>query len=285
MSRNPRVQFFVILSLIGLLLSFTLVQSLFAQDDTLEATNLVTIEGPVQSIGGNAITISGINIQVNPNDPAWVNLQVGDVVRVQANSVEQDDDTVVLVAVIIIIVIDVDTATPTPEATSEATPEATPDDDDDDEATPEVTPEATPEATPETTPDPDDVPVIIVIEGPVQAININIITIYNINIQVDADDPILTVIQIGDIVRIAGNIAGDDDGDDTTIVIIAVTIVIINVDVVILDGVVWRDSGNCNNPPPSWAPANGWRRRCEIIVVPGGGNGGGNGGGRGMGGS
>ena len=68
------------------------------------------------------------------------------------------------------------TITPTPEATMESTAETTP------ESTPVVTPVATivmtPEATPESTAQPGT-PVIIVIEGPVQAININIITIYN----------------------------------------------------------------------------------------------------------
>lgn len=24
----------------------------------------------------------------------------------------------------------------------------------------------------------------------------------------------------------------------------------------------WYDDGTCNNPPPEWAPASGWRRRC-----------------------
>lgn len=24
----------------------------------------------------------------------------------------------------------------------------------------------------------------------------------------------------------------------------------------------WYDDGTCNNPPPDWAPASGWRRRC-----------------------
>lgn len=24
----------------------------------------------------------------------------------------------------------------------------------------------------------------------------------------------------------------------------------------------WHDDGTCNNPPPNWAPASGWRRRC-----------------------
>ena len=28
-------------------------------------------------------------------------------------------------------------------------------------------------------------------------------------------------------------------------------------------GEAWRDRGNCSNPPPPWAPAHGWRRRCE----------------------
>lgn len=263
MAVKSRSRFFLFSSLFGLLLLFSIAQTLFAQE-TANSANLVTIEGPVQSIGGNAITISGINIQISPDDPVWADLQVGDVVRVQANSVEQDDDTVILVAVVVIIVTDV----PTPEATPDATPDVTPD----------VTPEATPD------PDDDDLPITIVIEGPVQAININIITIYNINIQVDADDPILTVIQIGDIVRIEGNIADDDD-DSTTIVVVAVTIIIINIDVVIGDNVVWRDNGNCSNPPPPWAPANGWRRRCENRSPGGAGMGMGGTGGRGRGGS
>jgi hypothetical protein len=31
------------------------------------------------------------------------------------------------------------------------------------------------------------------------------------------------------------------------------------------NGQVWRDEGNCDNPPPSWAPAHGWRLRCEGV--------------------
>src|SRR5690606_15355641 len=44
--------------------------------------------------------------------------------------------------------------------------------------------------------DETDLPVTIVIEGPVETININIITIYGIEIEINPDDPILTVIQI-----------------------------------------------------------------------------------------
>jgi hypothetical protein len=145
----------------------------------------------------------------------------------------------------------------TPEATTEVTPEVTP------EATLEVTPEVTPEVTVEPNGD-----VIIVIEGPVEQININIITIYNINIEVAPDDPLLTVIQIGDVIRVEGHL---DDDDSDTIIIIAVTVIFIDIDVFVADdGQVWRDPGDCSNGPPPWAPAHGWRRRCE------GGGGGGN---------
>lgn len=139
------------------------------------------------------------------------------------------------------------TLTPTPESTAEETPEATP--------------ESTPEATPH--PDDDDLEITIVIEGPVTAININIITIYNINIELDADDPNLQIIQIGDIVRIEGD-TSDLNG---TIIIIAVTVVIINVDINIDTGEIWRDNGKCDNPPPPWAPAHGWHRKCDDINI------------------
>ena len=141
--------------------------------------------------------------------------------------------------------------TPTPEATQEGTPEATP--------------ESTPMVTPEVTVQPGS-PVIIVIEGPVQAININIITIYNINIQLDPNDPNLHIIQVGDIVHVEGTPQGNGN-----IIIIAVTVVIINVDINPSTGEVWRDDNkSCANPPPPWAPAHGWHRRCGDINIGGG---------------
>jgi hypothetical protein len=134
-----------------------------------------------------------------------------------------------------------------PEATPEATPETTP------EATPEVTDTPTPTATP-------GLPITIIIEGPIETINVNIITIYDIDIEVDINDPILTVIQIGDIVRVEGDTIIDGD----TIIVIAIVVVIVDVDVVVnVDGEVWRDTGDCSHGPPDWAPAHGWRRRCE----------------------
>jgi hypothetical protein len=103
---------------------------------------------------------------------------------------------------------------------------------------------------------------VIIIEGPVTNININIITIYNFTIVVAPDDPILTTINIGDIIRVEGAL----DDDDGQIVIIAITI--INITIINLPpdqggSGEWTDDGSCANAPPPWAPAHGWRRRCE----------------------
>lgn len=140
------------------------------------------------------------------------------------------------------------TLTPTPIATVVGTPQAT------------LTPVPTVEVTPESTAQPG-APVIIVIEGPVQAININIITIYNINIQLADNDPNLKIIQVGDVLRIEGT--PQTNMTTGTIVIVAITVVVVNVEVDTSTGQVWRDDKSCANPPPSWAPANGWRRRCQ----------------------
>lgn len=109
--------------------------------------------------------------------------------------------------------------------------------------------------------DDDDGGVIIIIEGPVSEIEGNIIIIFNFEIELEDDDPRLLVIAIGDILHIEG-----EWGDG---IIIAIIFIFVNVDVVIFEGIVWRDPGNCAGGPPPWAPAHGWRRRCQ-----GGGSGG-----------
>ncbi|GAB4521771.1 MAG: hypothetical protein OHK0046_33480 [Anaerolineae bacterium] len=114
-----------------------------------------------------------------------------------------------------------------------------------------------------------DLPVFIVIEGPVTTINVNIITIYDFEIELAVDNPLLTVLQIGDVIRVEGDL----QGVGTTIVIAAINIVFIDIDVFVnVDGQVWRGGDDCNNPPPPWAPAEGWRRRCQggdinIIII------------------
>jgi hypothetical protein len=160
------------------------------------------------------------------------------------------------------------TATPTVESTATATSSATP--------TPDMT------TTSQT--------VTTVIEGPVEAINGNVITIYGIHIEISDDDPMLDVIEVGDVIHVEGDI------DDVTIAASDITVVGAEDEIFTNDsGEVWRDDGTCSNPPPDWAPANGWRRRCEGgngNVAPGSlgqgngntnGNANGNSGGMGMG--
>lgn len=78
--------------------------------------------------------------------------------------------------------------------------------------------------------DDDDSGVIIIIEGPIKKIDGNIIIIFDIEIEVDPNDPIIRTIRVGDIIRVEGDLRGDGD----TIIIIAVTIIIIDVDIIII---------------------------------------------------
>jgi hypothetical protein len=219
-------------------------------DDGDEEDASIEFSGEITAINGTVIVVNGLNVDTSSAALTGL-LTVGAIVHVEG--VLQPN--AVIIALVIIVQLEV-----TPEATVPA------------EGT--EAPQSTPQATPESTPIVGDGAIIIVVEGPVEAININIITIYGINIILSPDDPLLTVIQIGDVIRIEGAM---DEGDGVTIVIIAITIIFIDVDVFVLDGDVWRDDGNCQNGPPPWAPANGWRRRCEG----GGGNGGSGRGGRG----
>jgi hypothetical protein len=60
-----------------------------------------------------------------------------------------------------------------------------------------------------------------VIEGRVEAVNGNVIIIYGIEIEITSDDPMLGVIQVGDVIRIEGNFGWED----TAIVVQEVTTV------------------------------------------------------------
>lgn len=124
------------------------------------------------------------------------------------------------------------------------------------------------ETTPEATEDPN--PAEIVIVGPVSEIRDNVIVIYDFEFILEPSHPLLTVVRLNDVLRIEGDIEEQDD----SFIIIAIQVTAISTDIYVGDDFAWRDSGNCQNPPPPQAPANGWRARC-------GGSGGGNGGGSG----
>jgi hypothetical protein len=187
----------------------------------------IELTGTVEAVGEGTITVNGLVVDISnitEGDP----VAVGDMVTIEG-TLEG--------GVVIAVEVKLEMAEP------ESTPEATAEPDDDGEDLDED----------------NDLDVVIVILGPVVGINDNVITIYNFDIELDPEDPVLTVIQVGDVIRVEGGIA--EEGD--TIVIIAINIIFINVDVVINGDEIWRDMGNCQNPPPPWAPANGWRRRCE----------------------
>jgi hypothetical protein len=160
-----------------------------------------------------------------------------------------------------------------PPPTSTSVPTAT------DEPTSVPTETAMVESSPETTalvqaevteePDQDIGPAEVVVVGPVAQIQDNIIVIYDFEFVLEPDDPLLTAIQVDDVVRIEGDI--DEQGG--SFVVTAIDITVISTDIYIGDdGSVWRDTDNCQNPPPPQAPAHGWRERCEGSGSEGSGN-------------
>ena len=195
--------------------------------------NPIDFTGTVQTIDANILVVSGLQVDVSGlSDETVSTIQVGSTVSISGTI---QNATVTATTIIII-------NNPLPEATEEPSPEATA------EVTPEMT--AEPEATPEVTPEPtdDDNDDIIVIEGPVESIGINVITIFGIEIEVDPNNPILTEIEIGEVIRIEGI----GDFEDGILVVVAVNITVVNV--VIIDGVTGGSTGSGGNPPPQQQP-------------------------------
>lgn len=160
-------------SLVLMLLSSLLVSGLFVaaqEDEEAEEFSPIPIEisGTISSVDGTLITVSGLPVEVGEASISS-ELAVGLVVEITGFINEEG----IIVAQVVII-----GGTPTPE----------------------------PEVTETPAPDEDDDP-IIVIEGPIQNINVNIITIYNFNISVAPQNPILNLITIGDVVRIEGGLS------------------------------------------------------------------------------
>jgi len=203
-----------------------------AQDDAIE------FPGEIIAIDGNIITVGGIAVDTSNAIMPGDGLTVG--MKVQVIGIRQDQT----ILATIIVITDFGT---TPEPTTVP-------------PVPETTEE--PEATEEPSPTPivvdntNGVP-IIVIEGPVQAINVSSITIFDIDIQVDPADTILTQIRIGDTVRVEG----ESTFTGNTIVIVAVNITIVQTTVVIIQ----------NNVPgvvyvPAALPPNCKRKKSGKIT-------------------
>lgn len=212
--------------LIIFLIVFSVSSVVQAQDITVE------FPGEIVSINGNIISVGGISVDVSdallPADTLTVGMQV------QIIGTRQEQT----VMATIVVITDFGVA-PTPVPPQEATPTlvvptAVPTQA---EATLPPTAVPTTDATSAPTVVPTVAPTtivggepIIVIEGPVQAINVTSITIFDIDIEVDPSSTVLTQIRIGDTVRVEG--ASSFSGD--TIIIVAVDITIIQTTLIVV---------------------------------------------------
>lgn len=219
----------------------------------------IEFTGVITAIDGDIITVGGFSVDISSASVPVVGVSINEEVRITGLS---EGATIIA---IVVVVIDETTDDPTEEPEATAAPEVT------DAAPPEETdaaPEATDEA-PEATEAPestDEAPVIIVggdpliiIEGAVESITINTITIFDIDIEVDPGDPILTEIRIGDTIRIEGI----SSFDGLTIIIIAVNITIIETTIIIINNPVFIAPGipsNCRVKKSGKITCKGSRR-------------------------
>jgi hypothetical protein len=200
-----------------------------AQDETIE------FPGEIIAIDGNIISVGGIAVDTGSAILPGDGLTVGMTVQVIGT---RQDQTILAT---IIVITDFGTEPDVPEEPTEEPdiPEVTEE--------PDV-PDATQEPAPSVIVNVSTLVPIIVIEGPVQAINVSSITIFDIDIEVDSADVILTQIRIGDTVRVEGKSSFTGD----TIVIVAVNITIVQTTLVVIQnyapGVVYVPSAlppNC----------------------------------------
>lgn len=215
--RTSRFYLFIVFALsLALLAPLMPSETVEAQDDSSGVP--IGFNGAIESIDMDTqvIVVAGLDVDISNIAETDFELEVGS--NIEVIGVLQDG----IVIAAIITLSELPEMTPELEVTPD--PEMTPEV----EITPEITVTPDPESTPEPTGTTNIINInnpIIVIEGPVQEINVNIITIFNFHIQIDPSDPILTTIQIGDNLRIEG----DMQVNNGVIIIIAITVVRIEI--------------------------------------------------------
>ncbi len=172
--------------------------------------------GTVDDIDDTFVTVSGLTVDTSLVTISGADLEVGMTVTV----IGVYDGTVVVAAVVIVVTDAPPSDVPPADDSGDDEGDSTSDEGSDDQGEDEDEDDNT-----------ENGP-IIVIEGPVQSITVNVITIFNIDVQVEPDDPILEDLQIGDYVRIAGY----TDFGSSTIIIVAVTVVIVNINIIVDGG-------------------------------------------------
>ena len=68
---------------------------------------IIIIEGPIQEININIITIFDIDIEIDINDPILLNIGVGDTIRVEGDMLNRDGRIIIIAVTIVIIDIDI----------------------------------------------------------------------------------------------------------------------------------------------------------------------------------
>jgi hypothetical protein len=167
--------------------------------------------------------VAGLTVDVSGMD---INVTVGTTVTI--TGLIQPNNVVIAQTVIVVII-----AMPTAQVTTAPTSEVTP------EATSEATPEATPIATATPTGD-----TIIVVEGPIINIVNNIITVFDFDIEVEPQHPILTLIEIGDFIHVEGSFVNTDVIVATVVSNIANATIVSGGGTVGLEGPVESINGN-----------------------------------------
>jgi hypothetical protein len=167
--------------------------------------------------------VAGLTVDVSGMD---INVTVGTTVTI--TGLIQPNNVVIAQTVIVVII-----AMPTAQVTAAPTSEVTP------EATSEATPEATPIATATPTGD-----TIIVVEGPIINIVNNIITVFDFDIEVEPQHPILTLIEIGDFIHVEGSFVNTDVIVATVVSNIANATIVSGGGTVGLEGPVESINGN-----------------------------------------
>lgn len=181
--------------------------------------DLIDVTGIVQAVDATTIVVSGLQVDLSGlGDNLAASIEVGTTITV--SGIIQNS---VMIASTIVIATPLDEDVPEePQPTSEPT------------TGPVIVEEPQP-----TNPPINDGDDIVVIEGPIDAIGVNIITVFGIDIQVDPNNPIWTQIQVGQVVRVEG--IGNMEADSLIVVSVSITIVT----VVIVD-----TGGSGGNPPP-----------------------------------
>lgn len=230
-----------------LVLSLILMLVLAACSSGDEGGSPIEFTGVVTVIDGDTITVGGFSVDISNASVPTTGLSVGEEVRVTGLS----EGTTIIAVVVVPLSETTEEDVPEPEASNapEETDAAPPEATDDAPAATEAPgdSESTEEAenTDDTAPVVVDGDPLIVIEGPVASIAINTITIFDIDIEVDPADPILTEIRIGDTIRIEGI----SSFDGITIIIIAVNITIVETTIIVINSPVYFAPGipaNCH---------------------------------------